>query len=431
MSLDYKNVTRSINRGDTFSLAQKRIMRQLVQAIDEGLDLIADFTDVNYESNQLLEGGAVWLQDLDFLVTPCTFVIDGKIYKSLETTVTLGTADATHPRIDVIVVNKDGTVEVVAGTAAADPVKPEIDADEQVEVTFVTVASGATAPSSVANTDIYKEDTEWTSSVVGNVAADDTTDPYAGTKAIAFSQADNGDRVLLTSSGTVNPADMDSLLFRIKNVSYGDSSRNRIRMAWYYNDTRVSNWVDLRHGSYGFDGRNTAEYQTIAIPVGNFIPDGSTINRLRIQVAAATGQTLSFYLDNIQYQTGVTAVDTSDYARLSRNNVYKKAQGSSITTLTDGATVSWNMNTSNVYSLTLGGNRTIAAPTDVRPGYTYILLLKQDATGSRTVTWNAVFKWAGATAPTLTTTANGVDVLTFVADESGNLHGSLGIAESS
>jgi hypothetical protein len=39
------------------------------------------------------------------------------------------------------------------------------------------------------------------------------------------------------------------------------------------------------------------------------------------------------------------------------------------------------------------------------------LILVQDANGSRTVTWPATVKWVGGTAPTLTTDANGVDVI--------------------
>jgi hypothetical protein len=64
-------------------------------------------------------------------------------------------------------------------------------------------------------------------------------------------------------------------------------------------------------------------------------------------------------------------------------------------------------------SVTLGGNRTFGAFANPAPGQVVMMELKQDATGSRTVTWNANVSWAGGTAPTLTTTANAVDVLRF------------------
>lgn len=91
-------------------------------------------------------------------------------------------------------------------------------------------------------------------------------------------------------------------------------------------------------------------------------------------------------------------------------------------TLSDAATVNWNMNNGSVAKVTLGGNRTMAAPTNLKDGGTYILRVIQDGTGSRTVTWNSVFKWPGGTAPTLTTTASGIDIASFVSDGT-NLYG--------
>jgi FtsP/CotA-like multicopper oxidase with cupredoxin domain len=67
-----------------------------------------------------------------------------------------------------------------------------------------------------------------------------------------------------------------------------------------------------------------------------------------------------------------------------------------------------------VQIITLTGNATITMPT-ATSGKSFIMLLKQDATGSRTVTWSTV-KWAGGTAPTITSTASRQDILSFFAD---------------
>ncbi len=61
-----------------------------------------------------------------------------------------------------------------------------------------------------------------------------------------------------------------------------------------------------------------------------------------------------------------------------------------------------------VQIITLTGNATITMPT-ATSGKSFIMLLKQDATGSRTVTWSTV-KWAGGTAPTITSTASRQDI---------------------
>ena len=83
--------------------------------------------------------------------------------------------------------------------------------------------------------------------------------------------------------------------------------------------------------------------------------------------------------------------------------------------LTDGSTVAWNVINSPVAKLTLGGNRTLSAPSGTTPisGQFISLLIIQDGTGSRTITWNAAYEFAADTAPTLTATANLGDLFTF------------------
>jgi hypothetical protein len=99
-------------------------------------------------------------------------------------------------------------------------------------------------------------------------------------------------------------------------------------------------------------------------------------------------------------------------------------------TLTDGATISWAANTQQVATVTLGGNRTMAAPTGLVSGAFYALNVIQDSTGSRTLTWNSVFKWTGGAAPTLSTAASAKDFFVWRSDGT-NLYEqgrSLGVA---
>ena len=67
-----------------------------------------------------------------------------------------------------------------------------------------------------------------------------------------------------------------------------------------------------------------------------------------------------------------------------------------------------------VQIITLTGNATITMPTAVS-GKSFTLLLKQDGTGSRTVTWSTV-SWPSATAPTITSTASKMDKYVFISD---------------
>ena len=84
-------------------------------------------------------------------------------------------------------------------------------------------------------------------------------------------------------------------------------------------------------------------------------------------------------------------------------------------TLTDQSTIAWDVIASPVAKVTLAGNRTLAAPSGTTPaaGQFVSLLVIQDGTGSRTITWNAVYEFASDTAPTLTTTANLGDIFIF------------------
>ena len=84
-------------------------------------------------------------------------------------------------------------------------------------------------------------------------------------------------------------------------------------------------------------------------------------------------------------------------------------------TLTDASTITWDVIASPVAKVTLGGNRTIAAPSGTSPaaGQFIALTVIQDGTGSRTLTWNATYEFASDTAPTLTTTANLGDLFIF------------------
>jgi hypothetical protein len=83
--------------------------------------------------------------------------------------------------------------------------------------------------------------------------------------------------------------------------------------------------------------------------------------------------------------------------------------------LTDGATITWDVIDSPVAKVTLAGNRTLSAPSGTTPiaGQFVSLLIIQDGTGGRTITWNAVYEFAADTAPTLTATASLGDLFTF------------------
>ena len=82
-------------------------------------------------------------------------------------------------------------------------------------------------------------------------------------------------------------------------------------------------------------------------------------------------------------------------------------------TLTDASTITWAANTSPVANVTFGANRTLGNASGGVAGQFISLLVIQDGTGSRTLTWNAAYEFKDDTAPTLTTTASKGDLFVF------------------
>jgi hypothetical protein len=94
-------------------------------------------------------------------------------------------------------------------------------------------------------------------------------------------------------------------------------------------------------------------------------------------------------------------------------NINRYTQSIQAYALTDGSTIAVDWNNGKTQYVTLGGNRTITLANGVNGGR-YALYLKQDGTGSRTVTWPGGIKWKGGSAPTLTVTGNKTDVITLI-----------------
>ena len=105
--------------------------------------------------------------------------------------------------------------------------------------------------------------------------------------------------------------------------------------------------------------------------------------------------------------TSILEINDGAYAKFTAAAIAPEA------TLTDASTVTWNALTQSVAKVTLGGNRTIGLASGGVSGAFISILIIQDGTGSRTVSWNAAYEFAADTAPTLTTTASKGDLFVF------------------
>lgn len=109
------------------------------------------------------------------------------------------------------------------------------------------------------------------------------------------------------------------------------------------------------------------------------------------------------------------------FAVLVGGNDFTGSQSVKFTTLTDATSIATDAAASNHFLVTLGGNRTLANPTNLRDGVILNWWVKQDATGGRTLAYGSMFKWPGGDTPTVTATANGMDLIV------AQYHASLGI----
>jgi len=112
----------------------------------------------------------------------------------------------------------------------------------------------------------------------------------------------------------------------------------------------------------------------------------------------------------------------ADTAKTDTTQTFTAAQRGTITALTDGATITPDFAASNFYSVVLGGNRTIANPTNITAGQGGAIFIVQDGTGSRTAAWGSFWDFAGGTAPILTSTADAVDRVDYVVRSATSIH---------
>ena len=390
-------------------------------------------------------GGVAWVSGLTFRVAASTYYIQGILYSSPQTDITLDAADGTNPRIDVFALTTSGTAVKVTGTPAASPSKPETDPNTQLEVSFSYIAASATTPTgSAATVNIYAEAAEWTTASSANVTMNSSSSPINGTVSILYNAPNVGNYARLTGPADIDLADSSNLVFSIKNAAAWPAA-SRLNLGFYTSGGALrGQLVSFKPGDYGTSTTDTGTQQVV-IPLSSFGANGLAVRRLQATVAGAA-ITTQFRLDDISLQAiNTLIVDESKlhyegvwnasrlytlnsivksgrelYVAIRANTNVLPVTGTAdwaplipmgVTVLTDGATITIDCSLNDNFRVTLGGNRTFAAPINPRSGQVINLRILQDGTGSRTATWNSVFKFPGGTAFVLSTAASAIDFL--------------------
>ncbi len=124
-------------------------------------------------------------------------------------------------------------------------------------------------------------------------------------------------------------------------------------------------------------------------------------------MAVQNKTTLKGYFDDGDQPTGSNFTDLVDSLQ--------HVSADTLQTLTDGSSISWDLSTGGLATVTLGGNHTLANPSNLAAGI-YVLKVVQDATGGRTLAYGTNYKFAGGVIPILSGAANAYDIITFFCD---------------
>jgi hypothetical protein len=85
-------------------------------------------------------------------------------------------------------------------------------------------------------------------------------------------------------------------------------------------------------------------------------------------------------------------------------------------TLSDGANISWNIASGNHATVTLAGNRTLDNPTNMVAGQMHYLIVIQDGTGGRTLSFGSAYLFEDAIDPSVSSGASDKDIFQFYCD---------------
>lgn len=221
------------------------------------------------------------------------------------------------------------------------------------------------------------------------------------------------DRIKITDNGHVLPASDNSYDLGNTNLGFRNGYFSEGVILASNAPSVTTNKLYNEGGTLKFNGS----------PVAGGGGTMTTVKANGSQVGGADIATLDFSSNFTVTESPDTEANIELASSISTDTLtLTKAYKSSVEANTDGATITFNLDESNLHTVTLGGSRTLAISNE-DVGQRFILRLTQDGTGSRVATWFSTIKWPGDLTPSLTATAGKTDVFGFICTSAGNYDG--------
>ena len=251
-------------------------------------------------------------------------------------------------------------------------------------------------------------------SLVDQAVGSYTTITVGATSSVALTNnqgsADQARSAVLEIAGTVGGTHTSIFVYLPAGASKTYAIKNAVSANTTATDAVVLRVAGQTHG--------------VTVPnggVGYFFTNGTSVNTLNASGfnALTTTQADAKYvaLTGTQTVTGAktftSAVTMTGNATFTGSVQVSTAVNVNTVTLTDAASIVPSFDSGNTFVVTLGGNRTLAAPTSAGIGQSGSIRVIQDATGGRTLSYNSAYQFVSGSAPTMDTSAGAQSILVF------------------